>query len=144
MYQKFDAVTKTVLASAEEETIRLSHSLISPVHIMLALLKSRCNAVTLMAQMLRTGDAENIRLEIERQIGTGPEQRIGGPITLSDRAREVIRLAGLEVIALGDSELATQHILLGLLRVNGVVSSVLGKYGISVDSLREQMKRLEV
>jgi ATP-dependent Clp protease ATP-binding subunit ClpC len=143
MNAKPDAVIKMMLVYAEREVIRLGHTLICPAHIMLVLLQMRsCNAMVLMTRVINDEDIDAIRTEIERQIGSGPEERISGPIILSDRCREVIRLASEDVTALGDNELATQHLLLALLSVEGVVPKVLSRYGVYKDSLRDQMKRL--
>ncbi len=147
MNAKLDAVSKTLLVHAKGEVIRLNHDLIGPAHLMLVLLKIEmrsCNAMTLMAQIVQPGDFENIRLEIERQMGTGPAVRIAGPIIASPGLEKVIQHAEREVEALGDSELGTQHLLLGLLAVDGVVCSVLNRYGLYLDSPKSQMKRLEV
>lgn len=145
MNTKLDAVIKMMLVYAKGEVIRLNHNLIGPAHLMLVILKMHsCNAMTIMAQIARPDDIKNIHLEIERQMGTGPAERIAGPIITSPGVEKVIQHAEREVEALGDSELGTQHLLLALLAIPGVVSNVLGRYGLYTDLLKGQMKRLEI
>lgn len=145
MNTKLDAVSKMLLVLAEREVIHLRHNLIGPAHLLLALFKMRnCNAMMLIGQIVHPDSIEGICKEVERQIGTGPDERIGGPVATSSLVDKVIEQARLEVEILRDPELGTQHILLGLLAVPGVVSTVLQRYGLCSDSIKSQMGRSEV
>jgi ATP-dependent Clp protease ATP-binding subunit ClpC len=64
-------------------------------------------------------DLETVRLEVEKQVGTGPEQKMLGNIPYTPRVKKVLALAQKEARALNHTYVGTEHILLGLLREGG-------------------------
>ena len=59
-------------------------------------------------------DLETVRMEVEKQVGSGPETKMVGNIPYTPRVKKVLALAGKEAKALNHSYVGTEHILLGL------------------------------
>src|SRR5256885_7005805 len=64
-------------------------------------------------------DLETVRMEVEKQVGSGPETKMVGNVPYTPRVKKVLALAGKEAKALNHSYVGTEHILLGLLREIG-------------------------
>jgi ATP-dependent Clp protease ATP-binding subunit ClpC len=60
----------------------------------------------------------------------------------TERARQVVVLAQDEARALRHNYIGTEHLLLGLLREEGIAARVLGELGVSVDEVRAQVGRI--
>ena len=58
-------------------------------------------------------DLENVRKEVERQVGRGPEQKMLGNIPYTPRVKRVLALAAKEAKALSHTFVGTEHIYAG-------------------------------
>ncbi len=85
-------------------------------------------------------DLETVRMEVEKQVGTGPEQKMIGNIPYTPRVKKVLALAGKEAKALNHSYVGTEHILLGLLREGeGVAARVLKNLDVDIEQTRNEI-----
>src|SRR5437773_4094124 len=85
-------------------------------------------------------DLETVRMEVEKQVGSGPETKIVGNIPYTPRVKKVLALAGKEAKALNHSYVGTEHILLGLLREGeGVAARVLKSLEIDIERTRNEI-----
>jgi ATP-dependent Clp protease ATP-binding subunit ClpC len=85
-------------------------------------------------------DLETVRMEVEKQVGSGPETKMVGNIPYTPRVKKVLALAGKEAKALQHSYVGTEHILLGLLREGeGVAARVLKSLEIDIERTRNEI-----
>jgi ATP-dependent Clp protease ATP-binding subunit ClpC len=85
-------------------------------------------------------DLETVRMEVEKQVGSGPETKMVGNIPYTPRVKKVLALAGKEAKALNHSYVGTEHILLGLLREGeGVAARVLKSLEIDIERTRNEI-----
>ena len=93
-------------------------------------------------------DLEAIRERVERAFGPGALSRRGrcrrGGVSMRmpfcRRAKKAIELTLREAISLGDSNLRTEHLVLGLLREgDGVAARVLAERGVTLAAAREKV-----
>ena len=81
---------------------------------------------------------ETVRTEIEKQIGTGPDQTMTGSLARTPRAKRVLLLAAREAKALSHTFVGTEHLLLGILHEgDGTAARVLKVFGVDVENTRE-------
>jgi ATP-dependent Clp protease ATP-binding subunit ClpC len=81
-----------------------------------------------------------VRLEVEKQVGTGPDQKLAGNIPYTPRVKKVLELSKKEAKALHHTYVGTEHILLGLLREGeGVAARVLKTLDIDIDLCRQKI-----
>jgi len=87
-------------------------------------------------------DLESVRAEVEKLVGTGPDQKIIGSIPYTPRVKKVLALAAKEARALRHPYVGTEHILLGLLQEgDGVAARVLKSFDVDVERTRMEILR---
>jgi len=130
-----------VLALAREEANRLHHNFLGTEHLLLGLIKlGQGVAVNVLAKLGL--DLETVRREVEKQVGTGPDQKMIGSTPYTARVKKVIALAQKEARALHHAYVGTEHLLLGLLREgDGVTAKVLRALEVDLERTRTEILR---
>jgi hypothetical protein len=114
----FTPRAQQVLALARLEADRFNHNFVGTEHLLRGLIRlGQGTAVNVLGKMGL--DLENVRSEIEKQVGTGPDQKMIGNIPYTPRVKKCLALAAKEAKALSHTYVGTEHILLGLLSVLG-------------------------
>ncbi|WP_335872133.1 ATP-dependent protease ATP-binding subunit ClpC [Bacillus sp. 2205SS5-2] len=140
MFGRFTERAQKVLALAQEEAIRLSHTNIGTEHILLGLVREG-EGIAAKALYGLGLSSEKIQKEVENLIGKGKESSQN--IHYTPRAKKVIELSMDEARKLGHSYVGTEHILLGLIREGeGVAARVLNNLGVSLNKARQQVLQL--
>ena len=126
-----------VLALARKEAGRLNHNFLGTEHLLLGLTKlGQGVSVNVLAKM--GVNLETVCAEVEKQVGTGPGQKIIGNIPYTSRTKKVLDLARKEAKALNHTYIGTEHILLGLLREgDGVAARLLRSLGVDIEKTRQ-------
>ena len=135
----FTPRAQQVLALARKEADRFNHNYVGTEHLLLGLIKlGQGVAVNVL---LKLGlDLDTVRMQVEQQVGTGPETKMVGNIPYTPRVKKVLALASKEAKALNHSYVGTEHILLGLLREGeGVAAQVLRNLDINLDKARNEI-----
>jgi len=137
----FTPRAEQVLALARQEAHRFHHNFVGTEHLLLGLI--RLGQGTAVAVLGKMGlDLEAVRLEVEKQVGTGPDQKVSGYIPYTPRVKKVLALAAKESKALHHTYVGTEHILLGLLREgDGVAARVLTNLGLDTEVTRQNILR---
>jgi ATP-dependent Clp protease ATP-binding subunit ClpC len=105
---------REALRLAHEEARTLHHSYVGTEHILLGLLRDRGGvAATVLASLDVTHD--RVRAAVVRMMGVGVEDA-AGELPFTGAASEAIDRAQREASALGSERVATEHILLALMR----------------------------
>jgi len=144
MMNNFTPRAQQVLALARKEADRFNHNYVGTEHLLLGLIKLGQGVAVNVLQKLGL-DLETVRQEVEKQVGSGPENKMTGNIPYTPRVKKVLALAGKEAKALQHSYVGTEHILLGLLREGeGVAARVLKSLEVDLDRTRnEVLKELD-
>lgn len=130
-----------MLALARQEADRLKHSFVGTEHLLLGLIKLGQGVAVTVLQKLGL-DLETVRLEVAKQVGPGPDQKVFGNIPYTPRVKKVLALAAKEARALNHTYIGTEHILLGLLREgDGVAARVLKNLDVDVEQTRQEVLR---
>ena len=128
-----------VLALARKEADRFHHNFVGTEHLLLGLIKLG-QGVAVNVLQKQGLDLENVRLEVEKQVGTGPDQKMFGNIPYTPRVKKVLALATHEAKALNHTYVGTEHILLGLLREgDGVAARVLMEFDVDIEQTRHEI-----
>jgi ATP-dependent Clp protease ATP-binding subunit ClpA len=145
----FTPRAKQVLELSLREALRLGHNYIGTEHILLALV-SEHEGVAARIMLDFGADDENVRNAVIRRLsgptgrGSRREQRsraagAGEPasLELDSHARLAIELAKREALSLGQREVASEHLLLGLaLSGHGLAARVLEYVGVTIERAR--------
>ena len=139
MMNNFTPRAQQVLALARKEADRFNHNYVGTEHLLLGLIKLGQGVAVNVLQKMGL-DLETVRMEVEKQVGGGPETKMVGNIPYTPRVKKVLALAGKEAKSLNHSYVGTEHILLGLLREGeGVAARVLKNLEVDIERTRNEI-----
>ncbi|MEW6306542.1 MAG: ATP-dependent Clp protease ATP-binding subunit [Verrucomicrobiota bacterium] len=140
----FTPRAQQVLALARKEADRFNHNFVGTEHLLLGIIKLGQGVAVNVLQKLGL-DLETVRMEVEKQVGTGPDQKVIGNIPYTPRVKKVLSLAAKEAKNLNHTYVGTEHILLGLLREGeGVAAKVLKSLDVDIEQARQEtLKELD-
>lgn len=129
MLNRFTERAQKVIYLAKMEAKRLNHPAVGTEHLLLGLLKEGDGVAAKTLQSLGI-NLVAAAAEIGKMIGPSGAQVIGEP-GFTPRAKKVLELAGEEALSQGINYIATEHILLGLIREGeGLAARILISAGI--------------
>lgn len=135
----FTPRAQQVLALARKEADRFNHNYVGTEHILLGLIKLGQGVAVSVLQNMGL-DLETVRIEVEKQVGSGPENNISGNIPYTPRVKKVLSLSNKEAQQLDHSYVGTEHLLLGLLREGeGVAARVLTSLEVDINQTRQEI-----
>jgi ATP-dependent Clp protease ATP-binding subunit ClpC len=139
MSSNFTPRAQQVLALARKEADRFNHNFVGTEHLLLGLIKLGQGVAVNVLQKMGL-DLETVRMEVERQVGPGPDQKVMGNIPYTPRVKKVLALAQKEAKGLSHTYVGTEHILLGLLREgDGVAARVLKNLDVDIELTRQEI-----
>ncbi len=140
----FTPRAQQVLALSRREADRFNHNFVGTEHLLLGLIALGQGCAVNVLKRLGL-DLETARAEVEKQVGTGPDQKMISNISYTPRVKKVLGLAAKEAKMLGHTYVGTEHILLGLLHEgDGVAARVLKNLGVDIERTRlEILKELD-
>jgi bifunctional DNase/RNase len=141
MLERFTGRARRVVVLAQEEARMLGHSYIGTEHIVLGLIRESEGVAARALESLGIG-LEAVRQQVEEIIGQG-QQAPSGHIQFTPRAKKALELSLREAFHLGQNDIGSEHILLGLIREGGgVAAQVLVKLGADLNRVRQQVIQL--
>ena len=138
--ERFTQRARRVLSLAHEEAERLHHNYIGTEHLLLGLIREEGGVA---GRVLRELGLEPARVKemVERLTGVG--RHTGGRIELAPATEQVLQFAIEEARRMGHHYIGTEHLLLGLVRLEeGVAIDVLRRLGITPEQVRRQTRRV--
>lgn len=134
MFDRFTEPVKRALIGAEAEVRALGHEQVETGHLLLALLgETDCVASRVLAA-LRVPVAD-VREQVEGSTDRG-RRHAGGPVAFTEESKRALLFAGQESLRLGHGHIGTEHVLLGMIAVDGVAARLLAKHGVGFDDVR--------
>jgi ATP-dependent Clp protease ATP-binding subunit ClpC len=141
-FERFSDRARRVLTQAQTEAQRLGHGHIDTEHILLGLAGEETGTAAKILASLGI-PLNRVRSAVEFVVGKGERRVSGAEISLSPRAKRVIEFAVDEARHFNSNYIGTEHLLLGLLRESeGVASSVLQSFGITLEQVRDEVSRV--
>jgi hypothetical protein len=135
MFERFTETTRRVIFFARYEASEYGSQHIETEHLLLGLLRE--DFPLMIAMLGSTISVDAIRQEIEKHIQRGERFSVAIEVPLSAESTRVLRFAGEEADRLGQRNVGTEHMLLGLLREkNARAAAVLQQYGAREGEIR--------
>ncbi len=132
---RYDDRARLVFHFAREEGAKLGHTMIGPEHLLLGLMREGGTAYKVLSEFGATH--EGLRRQVEEIVGRGDGLARNETAAITPKARRVMELAGSEARSLGSNVIATEHILLGVIREgDGVAYRILQNLTRDVDTVR--------
>ena len=142
MFEKFTDKARKVINLAQQEARNLGQMYVGTEHLLLALIKEGEGvAAQALAKLDVTYDEAVLTVrEISKDSG---EEVPGGHIPFTPRAKRVLENAYREMMKNGQSYIATEHLLLGIVSEgNGIGMEALSRMGVSSDAIRSAVSEL--
>ena len=138
-FDRFNDRAKRVLALAQDEAIRFNHNYIGTEHLLLGLIREGEGVAARVLNSLGV-ELSKARTAVEFIVSRGDSTTSPSEITLSPRVKKVIEFAIEESKKLGHSNVATEHLLLGIVREGeGIASGILESLGVTLERVRQQV-----
>jgi ATP-dependent Clp protease ATP-binding subunit ClpC len=141
VFEHFTERARQVVVLAQEEARGLHHGYIGEEHILLGLLREDEGLAARVLESLNM-TVERVRDEVVLLEGRG-EAVDSGMIPFTARAKEVLESGPREARRLGQDQVGTEHLLLGLLREDdGVVAQVFRDFATETQTVRAEVLRM--
>ncbi len=142
MYGRFTERAGKVMQLANQEAQRLKHEYIGTEHILLGLIQDGSSVAANVLKNLGV-DLRRVHDEIGKIVQAGSEPDTKNKHAPTPQAKKVLEYAIEEARNLKHNYIATEHILLGLLREQeGVGARVLLNLNLKLEEVREQVLKL--
>jgi Clp amino terminal domain, pathogenicity island component len=141
MFERFTTQARHVVVLAQEEARELDHNYIGTEHLLLGLLReTEGMAARALSELGLT--VEMTRSRIVASVGRGKKPP-RGHIPFTPRAKKVLEKALREAVGLRHNYIGTEHILLGLLKLDDGLSAILlREWNVDFAALRERVLAL--
>jgi ornithine carbamoyltransferase len=142
MWQRFTERARRAVFFAQEEALRLGQAYVGTEHLLLGLIREVDNVASRVIDKLGASPVR-VRTEIEARADRG-DGKLGLDMQLTPRAKRAIDLAYDEARQLSNNFIATEHLLLGLIReADGLAGRVLARLGVELEAVRREVRRLQ-
>jgi ATP-dependent Clp protease ATP-binding subunit ClpC len=138
--ERFTQRARRVLSLAHQEAERARNNNIGTEHLLLGLMDEEGGVAGRVLREL--GMASDRVREVIRRV-SGPSSSFdANRVELSMETQQVLEHAVEEARRLGHHYIGTEHILLGLVRVEGTAMEVLRRLGVTAEQIRRQTRRV--
>ena len=136
MFERFTERARQVVVLAQQDALALGHGHVGTEHILLGLARDDQGiAARVLGRLGITADL--VQAQLVQTVAAGEEPPSGRQIPFTPRSKQVFELALREALSLGHNYIATEHILLALVRENdGVATRILDGFGVDAEKIR--------
>lgn len=138
--ERFTQRARRVLSLAHQETERTQTNSINTEHLLIGLMVEDGGVAGRVLRELGL-TTDRVR-EVVKRVTTASENFDPSRIELASATQQVLEFAVEEARRLGHHYIGTEHILLGLTRVDGAALEVLRILGITVEDIQRQTRRV--
>src|SRR5262245_8680402 len=138
--ERFTQRARRVLSLAHQEAERARNNFIGTEHLLLGLMDEEGGVAGRVLREL--GMASDRVREVVSRVTTSSASFDPSRVELAADTQQVLEHAVEEARRLGHHYIGTEHILLGLVRVEGTAMEVLRRLGVTADQIRRQTRRV--
>lgn len=139
MLDNFTERAMQVLALAQQEAIAMRQPAVGTEHLLLGIIDEGQGVAAKALESLGL-DADRIKTDVNRMVQPGQAPVTPNQLRITPRVKRVFDLAKDEAVRWGVNYVATEHLLLGIIREGeGVAFQVLVNQGITADKVRAQI-----
>lgn len=141
MFERYTEKARRAIFFARYEASQFGSPYIEAEHLLLGIMRENIAIAGHLSRPHFT--AEHIRKRIGELRPSRAKVSTSVDMPLSEESKRALAHAAEEADRLGDKQISTRHLLLGLLREeNGIVAKVLSEAGISASEFRQEVAQL--
>ncbi len=138
MFEKYNEKARRALFFARYEASKLGSRVIESEHVLLGILREGEDHTTEIFRRFKV-KPEDLRREIEGERVFVERISSTAELPLSEESKKILAHASREAESLGTGSVGSEHLLIGILRVEGCLAMrVLSQYGLDTFSVREE------
>lgn len=142
MFERYTEKARRVIFFARYEALQFGSQTIAPEHVLLGLMREDKTMSARFFQSRSALSVEKMRREIEERSVIRDKMPQSAELHLAPETKKVLAFANEESERLQNRHIGTEHLLLGLLRQeSSMAAEILGEYGLSLQSVREEVAR---
>jgi hypothetical protein len=142
MFEKFTERARRAASQARQEAQRLRSPFIGTEHLLLGILREEDGVALQALDELRLGRS-TIVAQVEKHLSPSPAEEVAlGQLPFSPGMKRAIEFAGDFATEMGQPVIGTEHLLLGLLRDDGIAGKVLAGLGLREGAVRTKVLEL--
>lgn len=142
MFDRFNNSSRRIMALARQEALRLNHDYIGTEHLLAALV-SDGRGVAASVLMSQGIDLARTRRELDRLVPPGAQTVTMGQLPFTPSAARVLKSTLDEASQLGHTQIATGHLLLGLMREReGIAAAAMSALRLDREKARTDVLKL--
>src|SRR5512139_3196032 len=138
--ERFTQRARRVLSLAHQEAERARHSNIGTEHLLLGLMDEEGGVAGRVLRELGMS-SDRVR-EVIQRVTSSSAAFDANRVELASDTQQVLEHAVEEARRLGHHYIGTEHILLGLVRVDSTAMEVLRRLGVTAEQIRRQTRRV--
>jgi ketosteroid isomerase-like protein len=140
MFERYTEKARRAIFFARFEASQYGAAYIESEHLLLGVLREDLGLLGRFPGA--PGTMTDIRSDIERQITRGQRVSTSVEMPLSEQCGKILRQAGEEAQRLANRHIGTEHLLLGMLVIEGTLAArILQARGLKANAVREQMAK---
>lgn len=140
-FDKFTVKAQEALATAQQIAMERSHTVLSPLHLLSALLSDEEGMASMIIKKIGSR-IERIRQMTESEMNRLPRGKVSGQIFPDSAFQQVILDAQNKADKMGDEYLSTEHLLLALAEVQSDAKEILSVNSITTNAIEKALKEI--
>lgn len=140
-FDKFTVKAQEALATAQQIAMERSHTVLSPLHLLSALLSDDEGMASMIIKKIGSR-IERIRQMTESEMNRLPRGKVSGQILPDSAFQQVILDAQNKADKMGDEYLSTEHLLLSLADIQSDAKEILSVNSISTNAIEKALKEI--
>jgi ATP-dependent Clp protease ATP-binding subunit ClpB len=139
--EKFTTRAQEALAAAQQAAQSMSHSQVSPLHLLGALLAEASSVPATLIQRVGADPARMVQV-VQSQLGRQPKVSGQSGLTMSRELAEVLAKAQSEAAAMKDQYVSTEHLLLALSDIRSEAREILSMLAVDHRQLAQAIAQM--
>jgi ATP-dependent Clp protease ATP-binding subunit ClpB len=141
-FDKFTLKAQEAMATSQQKAMAQSHTILSPLHLLYALLEDNHGMPTLILNKIGS-NPDRIRQMAESEMNRLPKGKTGGQMILPDSAfQQIILDAQNRADKMGDEYLSTEHFFLSLSDIPSDAKEILSVNSITASQIEKALKEI--
>jgi ATP-dependent Clp protease ATP-binding subunit ClpB len=140
-FDKFTLKAQEALATAQQTAMAKSHTVLSPLHLLSAVLSDDSGIVVMILKKIGA-NISRIKEMTESELGRLPQGETGSLIAPEPAFNQIVLDAQNRADALGDEYLSVEHLLLSMASVQGDAKEILRLNSITPERIESALKEI--